>query len=384
MSDNKIEKKQKTISPDWFVSGILTKIGELFDRLTGRNWKPSSSLATSELIIRLKKILDSKVSDLGEKGRFVPHNIRLKMQWNKFSTDAEDSLKKLEYELLAAAIDYINDNRYHTYKPLRIEIKPDYFTEGVKFLASFGEQDEDEAEVNVTAPQLNVKDMIPPEAAAKPKSEIFVAEFNINGRHQSAELHFIEGKRFSVGRTKENDLSIDDASVSKVHATLFLNAEKKLLVADTGSTNGTFINGERIAYGRAFAVGENETLKFGTINVFLRPIPQQTDFAPPEAYQLDDLADENNPPQTSPPENFEVDKSHKDSPIGQQTVKIDRVNDGAANGTIEKNTNEIAEKNGNNGIIEKDNRQGGEKDDTRNKEKAAPTQHLVKLNFDED
>src|SRR4028119_1765285 len=107
MSDQTPTKK--SFSPDWLVRGVLSKLGETFDRLTGRNWKPSSSLATSELIERLKKLLDSEVKDTDGKGRFVPHNIKLKMQWDKFSTDAEDALKKLQNELLTAAIDHIND-----------------------------------------------------------------------------------------------------------------------------------------------------------------------------------------------------------------------------------------------------------------------------------
>ncbi|MDQ2747736.1 MAG: FHA domain-containing protein, partial [Acidobacteriota bacterium] len=41
------------------------------------------------------------------------------------------------------------------------------------------------------------------------------------------------------------------------------------IVSDTGSTNGTFINGERIAYGRAFPVGAGDKLKFGTVEVAL-------------------------------------------------------------------------------------------------------------------
>lgn len=293
MSDKKSSNTKKTFSPDWLVSGVLTKIGEIFDRLTGRNWKPSSTLATSELILRLKKLLDTEVKDLDGKGKFVPHNIKLKMQWNKFSTDAEASLKKLEYELLAASIDHINDNRYHTYKPLSIEIKPDYFTEGVKFLASFGEFDNEEAEINVTVPQMNVGNLILEEKPVEPEGEMFVAEFTVNNKPNSASLKFTEGKRISVGRTKENNLNIEDASVSKVHATLILNAESQLLVADTGSTNGTFINNQRIAYGRAFPVSEGDKLKFGTIEVFLRRTPKTTDFQTSKAYESQILLPEN-------------------------------------------------------------------------------------------
>lgn len=283
MSEKKIPETKKTFSLDWLIGGVLTRVGDIFDRLTGRKWQPSSSLATSELILRLKKLLDTEVRDLDGKGRFVPHNIKLKMQWNKFSTDAEDSIKKLEYELLAAAIDHINDNRYHTYKPLSIEIKPDYFTEGIKFLASFGDLDNEEVEINITAPQLNVSNLIP-EENTEPEGEVFVAEFTVNNKPQSISLRFTEGKRITVGRTRENNLSIEDASVSKVHATLILSAENQLLVADTGSTNGTFVNNQRIAYGRAFPIGESDKLKFGTVEVFLRRTPKATDFETSKAY----------------------------------------------------------------------------------------------------
>ncbi|HLM59395.1 MAG TPA: hypothetical protein VK308_01200, partial [Pyrinomonadaceae bacterium] len=64
MSDKTQSPPQKSFSLDWLVRGVLTKIGDTFDRLTGRNWKPSSSLATSELIDRLKKLLDAEVKDL--------------------------------------------------------------------------------------------------------------------------------------------------------------------------------------------------------------------------------------------------------------------------------------------------------------------------------
>ena len=39
------------------------------------------------------------------------------------------------------------------------------------------------------------------------------------------------------------------------------------MVADTGSTNGTFISGKRIAYGKAFPVADGDKVKFGTVEV---------------------------------------------------------------------------------------------------------------------
>jgi pSer/pThr/pTyr-binding forkhead associated (FHA) protein len=279
MSQNKTPESKKSFSVDWLLRGTLTRLGDIFDRFTGRSWKPSSTIATSELMERLKKLLDSEVKNSGEKGKFVPHNIKLKMQWDKFSTDAEEALKKLEYELLTAVIDHINDNRYHTYAPLKLEIKPDYFTEGVRLLASFDKfAEENEGELNVTVP--NLKNIVIPTAEdAKPveETEVFVVEFNVGGKPKRVELTFKNNQRLSVGRTKENALSIDDTSVSKIHASLVLNSEKQLMVADTGSTNGTFINDKRIAYGKAFPITDGDKVKFGTVEVSITHVPKEVE-----------------------------------------------------------------------------------------------------------
>jgi pSer/pThr/pTyr-binding forkhead associated (FHA) protein len=78
------------------------------------------------------------------------------------------------------------------------------------------------------------------------------------------------GRRLSVGRGTDNDLYLNDSSVSKIHAALVMNRESTLLVADTGSTNGTFINGRRIAYGEARQITDGDVIGFGDIEVRLR------------------------------------------------------------------------------------------------------------------
>ncbi|MDQ3748129.1 MAG: FHA domain-containing protein [Acidobacteriota bacterium] len=279
MSESKITPVRKSFSLDWLMRGILTKLGETFDKLTGRNWKPSSSLATSELAERLKFLLDAEAKDTGDNKKFVPHNIKLKTQWDKFSTDSESALKKLEDELLIAAIDHINDKRYHTFAPINLEIKPDYFTEGVKLSASFdhfGDEAKREAAINVSVPDLkNVLLNPQPEVPAEPEKELFTAEFTVKDTFRKKQLAFASRERLSVGRTKENDLWLDDASVSKIHAALVLNSENQLMVADTGSTNGTFINNQRIAYGQATPIKSGDKLKFGTVEVTFKRITKE-------------------------------------------------------------------------------------------------------------
>ena len=296
MPDNP-QTPKKSVNADWFVQGALARIGDTLDKLTGRGWRPSSSLATSGLIERLKMLLDAEIKEDEEGRKYVPHNITLKMQWDKFSTDSEESLKKLENELLTAAVDYISDNRYYTHAPIKLVAKPDYFTQGVKLYVSYENFDEErgERELNVTVPAAQVAHLIP-EGVLPDASEpglvangVLTMRYEINGNKRERHLDLEPGKRLSIGRTKDNDIALDHTSVSKMHASLLLNSSGKLVVADTGSTNGTYLNDERIAYGKAIEIFEGDRIKFGAIDVQLSFSNDVSRDAPTEAYSADQI-----------------------------------------------------------------------------------------------
>lgn len=263
----------------------------MLDRLMGRGWKPSSSIATSELTEKLKRLVDSEIRESDDRRKFVPHNIKLKMQWDKFSTDAEDSLRRLETELLTALVDHINDKRYYTYAPITLEVKPDYFTDGVKLSAGFEALNEDEGEtsVNVSMPGI-IDTRLTQNSPIAPTQLHVTVNFNLNGTDVRKDLIFETGKRLSLGRTKNNDLAVDDISVSKMHASLMLNSEGQIVVADTGSTNGTFVDGERISYGKAVTISGESKVKFGTVKmwfeIYKTPLKDQHDLPITEIYNV--------------------------------------------------------------------------------------------------
>ncbi|MBK7393264.1 MAG: FHA domain-containing protein [Chloracidobacterium sp.] len=271
----KTPSPKKGFSADWLMRGALTKIGDTVDRFTGRKWTPSSSLATSELIERIKKLLDAEAKEVIGKGTVVPHNIKLKVQWDKFSTDSEDALSRLENELLVATADHINDSLYYTYAPLSIEVKPDYFIDGVKLLVSFDkfvDDAETDVEMNVTMAGVNIGDVNAKLIEQPRHTSSFIARFPLNGVQQERKLELVAGSSISVGRTGSNALIIDEPSLSKIHASLTVDKDGVLSVADTGSTNGTFINGQRISYGKATRLVAGDLLKFGTVEVEFEPV----------------------------------------------------------------------------------------------------------------
>ena len=69
--------------------------------------------------------------------------------------------------------------------------------------------------------------------------------------------------RTTVGRVEENTFQIADASVSSRHAEILLQGSE-LLIRDLNSTNGTFINGEKISES---VLKLGQTLRFGQVEL---------------------------------------------------------------------------------------------------------------------
>jgi predicted component of type VI protein secretion system len=65
----------------------------------------------------------------------------------------------------------------------------------------------------------------------------------------------LEGDQIDIGRDSANEIVINDAEISRRHARLTFQGGKYVL-EDLGSTNGTFVNGQRLAGPRVLKAGE--------------------------------------------------------------------------------------------------------------------------------
>ncbi|HKO44256.1 MAG TPA: FHA domain-containing protein [Pyrinomonadaceae bacterium] len=268
--EQKDKKKREEALPERLLRRVLESMGDVVDRKFGRTIEPKSGLTTSQLIERMKRLMDERVRDEGRKGRIVPHHLKLKVEWGTHSEAPPEIIKDLEHEILAAAIDHINDHRYRTLAPAKVETEVDIFTTGITVDPTFGEfeeklrqEDEERAAKHLEAPKRSPFEKIP---------DVPVIA-RITMRDHVTEVHLSMkpgGKRLSVGRVSDNELSLNDTSVSKIHAALTMNPQGTLLVADTGSTNGTYINGRRISYGEARQIEDGDVVGFGDVEVRFR------------------------------------------------------------------------------------------------------------------
>ena len=88
-------------------------------------------------------------------------------------------------------------------------------------------------------------------------------------------------ERTTVGRVEDNTFQIADASVSSHHAEILLLGSD-IVVRDLNSTNGTFLNGEKVS---EVTLKPGQTLRFGQVELKLddgKPVAT-TDNAPAPA-----------------------------------------------------------------------------------------------------
>lgn len=82
----------------------------------------------------------------------------------------------------------------------------------------------------------------------------------------------LDGDQITIGRDSSNGVAINDAEVSRRHARLNFQGGKYVL-EDLGSTNGTFVNGQRLAGpvvlkpGDVVSLGEQIVLMYDAINL---------------------------------------------------------------------------------------------------------------------
>lgn len=271
LKDDDSEKKRRADAlPERILRRVLEGMGDVVDRRFGRTVEPRSGLTTSKLIERMKKLIDERVRDEGKRGRIAPHHLVLKVEWGTHSEAPPEILHDLKNEVLAAAIDHINDHRYRTLAAVSVKAEVDIFTTGISVDPTFGEFEEDLRRQDEERRAAKSGVQIPSAAPTMPDIQVIARITLQNGTREIPLIFKPGGKRLNVGRASDNELTLNDGSVSKIHAALLMTAEGTLLVADTGSTNGTYINGRRIAYGESRLIEDGDVIGFGDVEVRLR------------------------------------------------------------------------------------------------------------------
>jgi hypothetical protein len=96
-----------------------------------------------------------------------------------------------------------------------------------------------------------------PTTSRAPRS--FVLRF-ISGKYQGGEFPIVPEKQIVVGRSSDLDMVLVEDMVSRKHAKIAMQSDQ-IWIEDLGSTNGTFVNGEKIKRAR---LKEGDRVLIGT------------------------------------------------------------------------------------------------------------------------
>ena len=102
-----------------------------------------------------------------------------------------------------------------------------------------------------------------PEPSARP-----LAAFLVRSGDRKGERLQVRTPVVNVGRAEYNDIVLSDPSVSTVHAKL-QRREELWILTDQGSTNGTWVDGERVADEAVLTPGAS--IRFGEVKVLFDP-----------------------------------------------------------------------------------------------------------------
>lgn len=100
---------------------------------------------------------------------------------------------------------------------------------------------------------------VSPAAAAAVQAKAFALKF-ISGKYQGGEFPLKPEKQIIIGRSSELDMVLVEDMVSRKHAKIQFS-DGKVTIEDLGSTNGTFVNGEKITQAR---LKEGDRILIGT------------------------------------------------------------------------------------------------------------------------
>lgn len=219
-----------------FLRKLLERVGVEADRVFGRTrGRPTPE----HFVPALNRAIETNLTP-DPKGvrRVAPSLITVALSYELHSRLDEETRSELEKEITQAAEQYITDHRYQVVGSLSVQILCDPYLRKPY--------------------EIRVE---PGPARSHARAFVLVSAEGREIRLEPGEPG--TPRRWTIGRAADNNIYLDDPSLSRFHASLAMNESGEIMLADLGSANGTFVNRERITQPRTLQAGDE--IVFGTV-----------------------------------------------------------------------------------------------------------------------
>ncbi len=233
-----------------------------FRRLFGGRLEPV------DLARRLGRVMDDNKRVTWERP-LVPNQYHIALAPADFA-EVEGFVESLQRELEKFATERAAERGYSMLAPAQVTLaaEPEVQPGAFQVRAALIDTARPAGEAGAAAPEDygQTRAMRPLEMPVGPTSfESMYLTGEVGGRRVAWPL---AGTRVLIGRGLDNDIVIDDASVSRHHAEITREGGRAE-VRDLGSTNGTFVNGNQVRVSTGVKPGD--IVQFGRIKLQLVP-----------------------------------------------------------------------------------------------------------------
>jgi len=238
---------------------ILERLGSSVDtRLSASADQTLKSHVIADLAAQIERAIESnlKADERGTR-RFSPNRFKVHLTYEETSKLSPQYIEAVGKELTDTAFEYINNRRYVVQGPVEVKAVQDLFAKVITIETTFS-SDKDQAAVGANAAR----------SASDSKA---ISLSSADGRNYKVELK-IQGSPVYIGRAAERALRLDDPSVSRLHCSLSVKTDQSVVIADVGSANGTYVNGQLLGRDEARALKSGDQLGVGDFRLTVSEI----------------------------------------------------------------------------------------------------------------
>jgi hypothetical protein len=228
---------------------VLERLGSNVDkRIAPSEQAVLDSNQIGNLASRLEHLVDSSLKE-DEDGvrRVAPNRFKVLFTYEETSNLTPQYMEAVGKELTATVFEYISNRRYATEGPVDVRAERDLFAKSMTVRGAF----EHEASCHTSQ-----------HASSEPDALKRASLVATDGQTYAVELKAGTAPAY-IGRAAGNAIRIDNEDVSRLHCSLSLRGDGTVVIADLGSANGTYINGQLLGRDEARALRAGDTISLG-------------------------------------------------------------------------------------------------------------------------
>lgn len=244
---------------------ILERLGSKVDsKVVAGGQSTLSQREVGEITSRIERVIESSLrNDKDGVKRVAPNRFKVLFTYEETNRLNSQYIEALAKELKGEIFEYITNRRYETRGPVTVETGRDVFAKATVIRAFFeGEQDTPIASASQTSDSQSA------EATAKARA---ISLNSSDGKSFRAELKS-DGAPAYVGRAAGNAVRIDDSSISRMHCSIALRSNGDVVIADLGSSNGTYVNDHLVDVKETRALKQGDVIGVGDFKLTVAEI----------------------------------------------------------------------------------------------------------------